>query len=110
MKKHLLLLAFVLAGAFSALVAQTTDNLLKIAGLEPDLSGQTTYYLKNVGTGLYMSYGGEHGTHCIETQQAHPIIVEDNGDGTIAIGSIGGYLESTPCGWTGRKRPLNGRW
>ena len=94
MKKHLLLLAFVLAGAFSALVAQTTDNLLKIAGLEPDLSGQTTYYLKNVGTGLYMSYGGEHGTHCIETQQAHPIIVEDNGDGTIAIGSIGGYLES----------------
>lgn len=94
MKKHLLLLAFVLAGAFSALIAQTTDNLLKIAGLEPDLSGQTTYYLKNVGTGLYMSYGGEHGAHCIETQQAHPIIVEDNGDGTVAIGSIGGYLES----------------
>lgn len=94
MKKYLLLLAFVLAGAFSALVAQTTDNLLKIAGLEPDLSGQTTYYLKNVGTGLYMSYGGEWGTHCIETQQAHPIVVEDNGDGTVAIGSIGGYLES----------------
>lgn len=94
MKKHLLLLAFVLAGAFSVLIAQTTDNLLKIAGLEPDLSGQTTYYLKNVGTGLYMSYGGEHGAHCIETQQAHPIIVEDNGDGTVAIGSIGGYLES----------------
>lgn len=94
MKKHLLLLAFVLAGAFSALIAQTTDNLLKIAGLEPDLSGKTAYYLKNVGTGLYMSYGGEWGTHCIETQQAHPIVVEDNGDGTVAIGSIGGYLES----------------
>ena len=94
MKKNLLLLAFVLAGAFSTLAAQTTDNLLNIAGLEPDPSGQTAYYLKNVGTGLYMSYGGEWGTHCIETQQAHPIVVEDNEDGTVAIGSIGGYLES----------------
>ncbi|MBE6292312.1 MAG: hypothetical protein E7091_07870 [Bacteroidales bacterium] len=78
----------------ATMLAQTTDNLLHIAGLEPDLSGQTTYYLKNVGTGLYMSYGGEWGTHCIETQQAHPIVVEDNEDGTVAIGSIGGYLES----------------
>lgn len=78
----------------ATMLAQTTDNLLHIAGLEPDLSGQTTYYLKNVGTGLYMSYGGEWGTHCIETQQSHPIVVEDNEDGTVAIGSIGGYLES----------------
>lgn len=93
MKKHLLLLAFVLAGAFSTLAAQTTDNLLNIAGLEPVIDGESTYYLKNVGTGLYMSYGGEHGTHCIETQQAHPLIVEENGE-YVAIASIGGYLES----------------
>lgn len=72
----------------------TTDNLLNIAGLVPTIDGKTIYYLKNVGSGLFMSYGGEHGTHCIETQQAHPIILESNGDGTVAIASIGGYLES----------------
>ena len=94
MKKIFSLFVIVLMGAFSTIAtAQTTDNLLNIAGLEPDVKGQTTYYLKNVGTGLYMSYGGEHGTHCIETQQAHPIIVEENGE-YVAIASIGGYLES----------------
>ena len=94
MKKCFLLFVTVLMGTFSTIATAQTDDLLNIAGLEPDLSGNTTYYLKNVGTGLYMSYGGEWGTHCIETQQAHPIVVEDNGDGTVAIGSIGGYLES----------------
>ena len=94
MKKCFLLFVTVLMGTFSTIAtAQTTDNLLRIAGLEPDLTGQTTCYLKNVGTGLYMSYGGQHGTHCIETQQAHPLIVEENGD-YVAIASLGGYLES----------------
>lgn len=93
MRKYLLLLAFVLAGAFPIFATAQTDNLLNIEGLEPDLTGQTTYYLKNVGTGLHMSYGGQHGTHCIETQQAHPLIVEENGD-YVAIASLGGYLES----------------
>ena len=92
MKRSCLLFALLLSWIY-ATTAQTTDNLLNIAGLEPDLSGQTTYYLKNVGTGLYMSYGGEHGTHCIETRQAHPIIVEQKGD-YVAIASLGGYLES----------------
>lgn len=94
MKKFVLCIS-LLSSVFCAVgMAQATDNLLNIAGLEPTTNGKVTYYLKNVGTGLYMSYGGEWGTHCIETQQAHPIVVEDNGDGTIAIGSIGGYLES----------------
>ena len=92
MRKYLFIFAMLLCWGHTT-TAQTTDNLLNIAGLEPDLSGKTTYYLKNVGTGLYMSYGGEHGTHCIETHQAHPIIVEENGD-YVAIASIGGYLES----------------
>ena len=92
MRKYLFIFAMLLCWGHTT-TAQTTDNLLNIAGLEPDLSGKTTYYLKNVGTGLHMSYGGEHGTHCIETHQAHPIIVEQNGD-YVAIASIGGYLES----------------
>ncbi len=97
MRKYLFIFAMLLCwGHTTIATAQTTDtdNLLNIAGLEPDLSGQTTYYLKNVGTGLHMSYGGEWGTHCIETQAAHPIIVEDKGDNLVAIGSLAGYLES----------------
>ena len=93
MRKYLFIFAMLLCWGHTT-TAQTTDNLLNIAGLEPDITGQTTYYLKNVGTGLHMSYGAEWGTQCIETQAAHPIIVEDNGDGTFAIASFGGYLNS----------------
>lgn len=93
MKKFVLCIS-LLSSVFCAVgMAQATDNLLNIAGLKPTTDGTVTYYLKNVGTGLYMSYGGEHGTHCIETQQAHPLIVEENGD-YVAIASLGGYLES----------------
>ena len=93
MRKYLFIFAMLLCWGHTT-TAQKTDNLLNIAGLVPDISGETTYYLKNVGTGLYMSYGGEWGTHCIETQAAHPIIVEDKGDNLVAIGSLAGYLES----------------
>lgn len=93
MKKFVLCIS-LLSSVFCAVgMAQATDNLLNIAGLEPTTDGTVTYYLKNVGTGLYMSYGGEHGAHCIESQQAHPLIVEENGD-YVAIASLGGYLES----------------
>ena len=95
MKKIFSLFVIVLMGAFSTIAtAQTTDNLLNIAGVVPDTNGKTTYFVKNVGTGLHMSYGGEFGTHCIETQAAHPIVVETNGDGTVALGSLTGYLAS----------------
>lgn len=94
MKRFLLLFTALLMGVYTSITsAQATDNLLNIAGLEPTTDGTVTYYLKNVGTGLYMSYGGEHGAHCIESQQAHPLIVEQNGD-YVAIASLGGYLES----------------
>ena len=93
MKKFVLCIS-LLSSVFCAVgMAQATDNLLNIVGLEPTTDGTVTYYLKNVGTGLYMSYGGEHGAHCIESQQAHPLIVEENGD-YVAIASLGGYLES----------------
>ena len=75
-------------------MAQNATDLLKIKGLKPYLDGETMYYIKNVGTGLTLSYGGEWGTHCIETQTAHPVILEDNGDGTVSIGSLLGYLDS----------------
>lgn len=74
--------------------AWTADSLLTIQGVKPVANGKTKYYLKNVGTGLNINYGGEWGTHCIESQSAHPIILEDNGDGTYAIASFAGYLES----------------
>lgn len=74
--------------------AWTADSLLTIPGVEPEADGKTMYYIKNVGTGLNISYGGEWGTHCIESQSAHPLILEDNGDGTVAIASLAGYLES----------------
>ena len=94
MRRFLLRFVTLLMGGYTSITsAQVTDNLLNIAGLEPEMDGATTYYLKNVGTGLYMSYGGEHGAHCIESQQAHPLIVEENGD-YVAIASLGGYLES----------------
>lgn len=81
------------------MMAQTTsltvDDLLKVEGLEPVANGQTMYYLRNVGTGLSLCYGGEWGTHCIESQSPHPIILEDNNDGsTVSIGSLVGYLDS----------------
>lgn len=75
-------------------VSQEVKDLLKIQGLVPNVDGTTQYYLKNVGTGLMLSYGGEWGTHCIEQQSAHPIVFEDNGDGTVSIASSLGYLES----------------
>lgn len=93
MKKFVYCIYLLLAACCTTAVAQTTDNLLKIAGVEPQ-PGNTTYYLKNVGTGLYMSYGGEHGLHCIETRAAHPILLTSNSDGTISIGSLAGYLNS----------------
>ena len=95
MKKFVLCIS-LLSSVFCAVgMEQTTDILLNIAGLDPtDSDGTETYYLKNVGTGLYMSYGATWGTQCVESQAAHPVVVEDNGDGTYAIGSLGGYLAS----------------
>ena len=95
MKKFVLCISLLSAVFCTAGMAQETDILLNIAGLDPtDSDGTETYYLKNVGTGLHMSYGATWGTQCVESQAAHPVIVEDNGDGTYAIGSLGGYLAS----------------
>ena len=95
MKKFVLCISLLSAVFCTAGMAQATDNLLNIAGLEPTTDGTVTYYLKNVGTGLHMSYGGAWGTQCVESQAAHPIVLEDNGDGTYAIGTLGGYLDSS---------------
>lgn len=95
MKKFVLCISLLSAVFCTAGMAQETDILLNIAGLDPtDSDGTETYYLKNVGTGLHMSYGATWGTQCVESQAAHPVVVEDNGDGTYAIGSLGGYLAS----------------
>lgn len=94
MKKFVLCIS-LLSSVFCAVgMAQATDNLLNIAGLEPTTNGTVTYYLKSVGTGLHVSYGAAWGTQCVESQAAHPVVVEANGDGTYAIGTLGGYLDS----------------
>lgn len=66
------------------------------------LSSSTIYYLKNVGTGLHLKYGGSMGLHAAEGNAAHPIMVENKDadgnnlwpSGTWAISSIIGYLSS----------------
>lgn len=97
-----MLLVALLVGLCMPMMAQTTsttDNLLNIAGLEPevfapDAESKKMYYVKNVGSGLYMSYGGGWGTQCIESQSAHAVVLLENSDGTVAIANHGGYLES----------------
>ncbi len=96
MKKFTCCLYLLLAAFCATAVAQEEKpyNILQIEGMVPATDGQTIYYIKNVGTGLYVSYGGEWGKHCKESRAAHPFIVESNGDGTVAIASLAGYLES----------------
>ncbi|MBR3858666.1 MAG: hypothetical protein IKJ18_01420 [Bacteroidaceae bacterium] len=97
MKKFVYCIYLLLAACCTTAVAQTTDkpyNILEIEGMVPTKDGSTLYYLKNVGTGLYVSYGGEWGKHCKESRAAHPFIVEDNGNGTVALASLAGYLDS----------------
>ena len=107
MKKFVYCISLLLAALCTTAMAQETDNLLKIAGVAPQ-AGSTTYYLKNVGTGLYISYGGEHGVHCVETRAAHPIVLTNNTDGTVAIGSIVGYLNSGDT-WMDQSQ-TNSKW
>lgn len=59
-----------------------------------ELNDYTVYYLRNVGTGLYLKYGAESGMHATEGVAAHPIMLDANGDGTYAIASTIGYLAS----------------
>lgn len=94
--KKLVCFIYLLSGIFcTTAMAQTSDyNILKIEGMVPSVDGTTTYYLKNVGTGLYVSYGGEWGKHCKESRAAHPFTLESNGDGIVALKSLAGYLES----------------
>ena len=98
LRKRSMLLVALLVGLCMPMKAQITlqepGDWLSIGGVTPDADGQTMYYLKNVGTGLMLSHGAEWGTAAAESQSAHPIIVESNGDGTYALGSLGGYLGS----------------
>jgi len=96
-KRSMLLVAFLVSLCMPVMAqtaASSVDDLLKISGLVPSADGQTLYYLKNVGTGLNVTYGGRWGTSCVESQSAHPIVLEDNGNGTVSIASIVGYFES----------------
>ena len=89
------LVALLVSFSISAkadITLQEPGDWLSIGGVTPVADGQTMYYLKNVGTGLMLSHGAEWGTAAAESQSAHPIIIESNGDGTYALGSLGGYL------------------
>ena len=94
MKKFVYCIGLLLTALCTTAMAQDDYNILKIEGMVPKQDGSTTYYIKNVGTGLYISYGGEWGKHCKESRAAHPFTVESNGDGIVALESIAGYLES----------------
>ncbi len=93
MKKFVYCIGLLLTALCTTAMAQDDYNILKIEGMVPQTNG-TTYYLKNVGTGLYVSYGGEWGKHCKESRAAHPFTVENNDNGLVALKSIAGYLES----------------
>ena len=96
MKKFVCCIYLLLAVFCTTAMAQseTLYNILKIEGMVPVTDGKTTYYIKNVGTGLHVSYGAEYGKHCKESRAAHPFVLAKNSDGTIALGSLAGYLES----------------
>lgn len=100
----MLLVALLVGLCMPAMAQETTTtqsvaDLLEIEGIVPayynaDAETNTMYYLKNVGTGLMLCYGGMWGERSVESQSAHPIVIEDNGDGTVAIASLGGYLNT----------------
>ncbi len=96
MKKFVYCISLLSAVFCTAAIAQNEQpyNILKIEGMVPVQDGETTYFIKNVGTGLYVSYGGEWGKHCKESRAAHPFTLETNSDGTVALQSLAGYLES----------------
>lgn len=112
MKKFVLCISLLSAVFCTAGMAQETDILLNIAGLDPtDSDGTETYYLKNVGTGLHMSYGATWGTQCVESQAAHPVVVEDN----VTVLTPSDRWEATwpqrampNCIWMELRRILNG--
>ena len=96
MKKFVYCINLLLAACCTTAVAQddVLYNILKIEGMEPVRDGKETYYIKNVGTGLHVSYGAEYGKHCKESRAAHPFVLANNSDGTVALGSLAGWLES----------------
>lgn len=96
MKKFVCCISLLLAAFSTTAVAQdeVLYNILKIEGMVPTINGTTIYYIKNVGTGLHVSYGAEYGKHCKESRAAHPFVLAKNSDGTVALGSLAGYLES----------------
>ena len=96
MKKFVYCIYLLLAACCTTAVAQddVLYNILKIEGMVPTIDGTTRYFIKNVGTGLHVSYGAEYGKHCKESRAAHPFVLAYNSDGTVALGSLAGYLES----------------
>lgn len=106
MKRKLLFLMVMLAGLF----ANAQDaSVLDIEGLEvtPEETATKTYFIRNVGTGLFMSYGGAWSTNVIETSAAHPIALETNGE-YVAIGSLMGYMNSNGM-WFDHKKETS-KW
>lgn len=104
--KRFLLFLFVVLGLVAH--AQTADPL-QIEGLEvaPEETATKTYFVRNVGTGLFMSYGGAWSTNVIETSAAHPIALETNGE-YVAIGSLVGYMNSNGM-WFDHKKETS-KW
>ena len=91
--KRFLLFLFGALICFSA-NAQTT-NPLEIEGAQPEVTttGHKVYFVKNVGTGLYLCNGGRWGTNTIESHAANPFCIEENGD-YVALAGLTGFVNS----------------
>ena len=92
MKRSLL---FLLAALMCFSVEAQTTNPLEIEGVQPEVTttGHKVYFVKNVGTGLFLCNGGRWGTNTIESHAANPYCIEENGD-YVALAGLTGYVNS----------------
>ena len=70
----------------------TVMGQINIDGCE--IKEGTPYFLKNIGSGLYLKFGGAWGTQAVEGHAATQITVVSLGNGNYAIKTNAGYLSS----------------
>ena len=86
-------------------ISRLLTLLLLLLGINLTVMGQinidgceikegTPYFLKNIGSGLYLKFGGAWGTQAVEGHAATQITVVSLGNGNYAIKTNAGYLSS----------------
>ena len=87
-KRSMLLVAFLVSLCMPAMLR--AEAVFDESG---NFDSDKVYYIRNVGTGLYLKHGYNYGTYATEGRAAHPFKIQDHG-GLYALGSIHGYLAS----------------